>query len=379
PAQVALALVLTLGAGLMLRSFQELRGVNPGFRAEGVLALRVMPPSAEYSEPERLRGFWDDALSRVAALPGVSAVGAIHLLPLGGSNWGSPLTAQGREGLPEVDWRVVTPGYFGAAGVPLVRGRAFTEADREGAAPVAVVNQTLARRLFPGEDPVGKQVSTVFEGEGSWVTIVGVVGDTRDQSLATPARPQLYRPFAQRSTGSMTMLVRTRQDPAGLSRAVHEAVWSLDRNVPISDVRPLGRVVSESLSQPRVLVLLLGGFGVLALVLGAIGIYGVVSYGVAQRSREFGVRMALGARAGDVLRLVLGGAFRLAAAGVLAGVAASLVLARLLASQLYGVRPTDPATFLGVAALLAAVALVASWLPARRATRVDPMVALRAD
>ncbi|HEX2190751.1 MAG TPA: ABC transporter permease [Longimicrobiaceae bacterium] len=379
PSQVALALVLTLGAGLMLRSFRELRAVDPGFRAGGVLTLRVLPPSAGYAEAERRVAYWDAVLSRLAALPGVESVGAIHLLPLGGSNWNPPLTIEGREDRPVVDWRVATPGYFATAGVPVLRGRGFTAADREGAPPVALVSATLARTLFPGEDPIGRRVHTGFEGKGNWVEIVGVVGDTRDQTLAGAPNPQMYRPQAQAAMNAMTVMVRSRLDPALLAPSAREAVWSVDRDVPVSDVQPLERVVAESIARPRLLVLLLGGFGALALLLGGIGIYGVVSYGADRRSREFGVRMALGARPGEVLRLVLAGAGRLAAVGLAAGVAASLALTRLLAGQLYGVRPTDPATYLAVAALLAAVVLLAAYLPARRATRVDPVVALRAD
>jgi predicted permease len=272
------------------------------------------------------RRFWHELLERVNALPSVQSAGAIHLLPLGGGNWGAPLTIEGRplpDGEPQrnIDWRVATPVYFETLHIPLLSGRLFNEQDRDDGTRVALVNETAAARYFPSEDPVGRRVRTLFEGS-DWVTIIGVVGDTKDTTLAGPTRPQMYRAHAQRPMGAMALIVRTAGDPAQLAGPIREVIRTIDKDVAVSDVQPLSQVAADSIARTRLLTALLFGFGLLALLLGAVGLYGVIAYGTAQRMREFGVRIALGARTGEVLGLVAGDAIRLAGIGVAVGLVA---------------------------------------------------------
>jgi predicted permease len=380
--EFALASVLAIGAALTVQSFWHLRAEDPGFRSSGVLELRVEPPGATYGTPDRQRVFLASVIARLRAIPGVNAVGAIHLLPLGGSNWSPELVIEGRprskdEKLPEVDWRVVTPGYFQTMAITLRRGRLFSDNDRGDAPSVTLINEALAKRDFAGEDPLGRRVRTFFEGKGNWTTIVGVVGSTKDQSLAGPARPQMYRPFEQNPMTGMVLLARTSLPPLTVAPAARDAVWSVDPNVPIDEVQTLDAVVASSIGQPRTMALLLGAFGLLGLLLGAIGIYGVTSYVVSRRTAELGLRMALGAQRVDVVRLVVLDATRLAAGGIALGLLLALGLSRLLRAQLYGVQPTDPWTFAVVAGGLLAVGIVAASAPARRAAGIDPVMALR--
>jgi predicted permease len=377
-AEFALALVLTVGAGLMIRSFENLSNENPGFSGDGVLSLRVAtPPAFDAAANGR---FWHELLDRVGALPGVKSVGAIHLLPLSVGNWAAPLLIDGRplaagEAQRVIAWRSVTPGYFETLRIPLVRGRLFTEREHEAEERLVLINETAAARYFPNEDPIGQQVRTVFEGE-AWATVVGIVGDTKDQALASPAQPQLYRLRAP-YIGSMTLMVRSDGDPLPLAAPIREIVRQIEDDAPVSAVQLLDRVAADSIAQPRLLTGLLFGFGAIALLLGAIGLYGVMAHGTVQRTREFGVRIALGASTSEVLGLVARDAIRLAVIGVGLGTAGAFALTRLLESQLYGVAPLDPFAFAGAAALLAAVALAAALLPALRAARTDPMEALR--
>ncbi|HEX5046411.1 MAG TPA: ABC transporter permease [Gammaproteobacteria bacterium] len=378
-AEFALALVLAVGAGLMIRTFANLSAENPGFEKDGVLSLRVLPPASMQDGPVHRR-FWREVLDRLDAMPGVESAGAIHLLPLGTSNYVNNLLIDGRP-LPDgdpprtIDWRSVTPGYVETLRIPLVRGRLFTAAEHESDERLVLLNETAAARYFPNEDPIGRRVRTpAFEND--WATVVGVVGDTKDLALATPARPQMYRLHAPFTAG-MTLMVRTAGDPLALAAPIRELIRSIDAEIAVDDVQPLAQVAADSIARPRLLTALLSGFGVLALLLGAIGLYGVMAYGTVQRTREFGVRLALGARTGEVLGLVARDAIRLAGVGVGLGLAGALALTRLLASQLYGVTALDPLVFVGAALLLAAVALAAALAPALRAARTDPMAALR--
>jgi putative ABC transport system permease protein len=379
-AEFALALVLTVGAGLMIRSFANLSNEDPGFSGDGVLSVRITTPLG-FDDAANGR-FWRELLDRAGALPGVESVGAIQLLPLAVGNWAAPLIIDGRplaagEAQRIIAWRSVTPGYFETLRIPLARGRLFTHREHEAEERLVVINETAAASYFPNEDPIGQQVRTVFEGE-LWATVVGIVGDTKDQTLASPAQPQLYRLRAP-SIGSMTLMVRTEGDPLLLAAPIREIVRQIENDAPVSNVQLLNQVAADSIAQPRLLTGLLLGFGAIALLLGAIGLYGVMAHGTVQRTRELGVRIALGASTSEVLGLVARDAIRLAVIGVGLGLAGAFALSRLLESQLYGVAPVDPLVFAGAAALLAVVALAAALAPALRAARTDPMEALRHD
>ena len=380
--EVALALMLTVGASLMLQTVWKLQRVDAGFTPERVLTLRVeLPDDARYGDGGGGAVFFREALERVRALPGVESVGAINRLPLASANVGVRLRVEGRptplDGSAEVDRRIVTSGYFDTLRVPLLRGRALDASDARSDTRVALVNEALARRFFPGEDALGRRVWTDFEGEGRWTTIVGVVGDTRNEALGTAPRPQLYRPHVQVPTLGMTLVVRTRGEPLGLARGVREALWTLDPDVPVDQVRTLEQVARGSIATPRLVLSLLVLFALLALVLGAVGLYGVMSYAVGQRTYEFGVRLALGASGADVLRQVAGEGLVLAGAGIAAGLALGVAAGRFLSGLVFGVGTTDPLTLFGASGVLAVVALLASLVPAWRAARVDPGRVLR--
>jgi putative ABC transport system permease protein len=381
-AEVSLALILIVGAGLLIKSFWRLRRVDPGFNAASVLSLRLAPPSTVYSGGLRKRAFYRQVIERIESVPGVKAVGGIHLLPMGGSNWNPDLRVEDHPmppgaALPSVDWRLITPGYFQAMGTPLIRGRWFTESDNENAPAVAIVNETLARKYWPNEDPIGKRIRGGFEGK-EWVPIVGVVGDVKEQGLDLPTHLEMYRPYAQATfISSMTLMVRTDSNPTALAAAIRKEVWAVDKDVPVADIQLLSQVVSESLAARRSTMLMLAGFAAVALLLGAVGIYGVVTYSVSQRTHEIGIRMALGAQRNTVLRLVLKTGVKLALIGVTIGLAGAFALTRLMRSLLFQVTPTDAMTFTAVSGLLILIAMLACYVPARRATKVDPLVALR--
>ncbi len=380
--EVALALTLVISAGLLIKSFWRLQHVSPGFEAGHVVSFQLSPADFD-NAPERARTYYRQVLERLAHLPGVQSVGGIHLLPMGDSNWNPGLRIEDRPLPPgasaeSINWRLVTADYFRTMSIPLLKGRDFTEADNENSEKVALINETLARKYWPGEDPLGKRINTGFEGKGVWVTIVGVVGDIRQESLRVPAVPEMYRPFFQhKSLPPLTFMVRSALDPAALVSSLRNAVWSIDKNVPITDLQPMTVVVAQSISQSRSTMLMLTAFAAIGLVLGVIGIYGVISYSVAQRTHEIGVRMALGAGSGDVLRLVLGQGLRLIVVGAALGLLGAFGLTRLMSSLLFGVSASDPLTFVVVTVSLTLVALLASYIPARRAAKLSPMLALR--
>jgi putative ABC transport system permease protein len=382
-AEIAVSLVLLVGAGLLVKSFMRLQKVSPGFDASNVLTMRVSLPGARYPEPRKKAEFYASLTERLKSLPGVESAAATLSLPLNGSNFsvGRAYIREGRPLTPEESansaYSVVTPEYFRALRIPIVKGRTFEDRDDVGAEMVAVVNETLARTAFAGEDAIGKQI-TIWRDEKFPRRIVGVVADARPQSLDADAGPQVYVPERQDAIwGGMSLVVRTKGDPEALTQAVRNEVRALDRNQPVYDVKTLAQVVADSTAYRRLAALLMAGFACVALLLACVGLYGVISYAVARRTHEIGIRMALGARPRDVLRLVLrqGGALVLAGVGL--GVAAAFAASRALASMLYEVSPGDPATYALVAVLLACVALLACLVPARRATKVDPMVALR--
>ena len=382
--EIALSFMLLAGAGLLVRSFLRLRDVNPGFNPAGVLAMRLSASGPQYPAGPARAELYRQALERIESLPGVESAGAVLSLPLGGDtfNVGRSFIREGRPATPEesagASYLVVTPGYFRALQIPLVTGRTFAGQDTGNSPMVVIVGETMARRFWPGESPVGKRI-TIWRDEKFPREIVGVVGDTRSQPGESPGA-QMYVPYAQDPNwGSLSLVIRSSADPASLTAPVRNEVHSLDKSIPVYNVRPMSDVVAASLAERRASALLVGAFALLALLLALVGIYGVTAYYVTQRTHEIGVRMALGAQPRHVLGLVMGQSLRLTVAGLVLGLCGGLALTRALESLLYGVRPTDPATFAAAAALLGAVALLACLLPARRATKVDPLIALRDD
>lgn len=384
--QLALAMVLLAGAGLLIRSFARLRQVDPGFRTNGALSFRLSLPESIYKEDAQLVAFHDELRVRLAALPGVNSVGAVAALPLSGMQFNISFAVEGRPPLPpaqqpSLEVRVATPEYFQAIGIPLRRGRGFAPSDEADSPQVVLLSETAVRRFFPGEDPIGKRIRLGLGGRDRKAggEIVGVVADVKERGLAAGALPQVYLPYAQFPIQSMDVLLRTAVEPRSLAPAAERLVRELDPDLPLARVATLEEVVARSISQPRFYMILLGAFAATALGLAALGIFGVVSYAVAQRSREIGIRIALGAHPKRVLRMLEAEVLGLTALGISAGLAGALALSRTIAGLLFELRPTDPATLAGVAALLALTAGLASHLAARKATRVDPVVALRAE
>ena len=381
-AEVALALMLMVGAGLLIRSLGKLRGVDPGFDPRSVLRVLVSIPESRYATPESRTAFYDRVLERVRALPGVDAAGAMNTLPLTAGGSTQPVAIEGRPAVdlseqPEVAVRVLTPGALRALRVPVRRGRDFTAADAATSQPAILISETMARRFWPGEDAVGKRLTLSFY-PGVLRQVVGVVGDVKLRGLAL-AEPiaAVYVPHSQMPLSWMSLVVRTKVPPRSLVSAVAAAVQRIDPDQPVTGAGTMEEHLGESLSHARFTMLLLAVFAALALALSAVGIYSVLAYGVRRRTREIGIRMALGAQAADVVRMVVLQGMRPALIGLAVGLAGSLAFGRALASLVYGVSPTDPLTFAGVSILLALVALAACALPARRATRVDPTEALQ--
>ncbi|HEY7611778.1 MAG TPA: ABC transporter permease [Gemmatimonadales bacterium] len=383
-AEVSLAVVLLAMAGLHLRSLVRLQQVDPGFDPEQVVAATIFPSGPRYESDERQVAFFADVLERLGAQPGVRAAGAVTTLPMNpiGIDYDLPFSADGSPPpspaeQQEVDFRVVAGDYFRALAVPLVSGRAFDATDREDGARVAIVNRTLVERYFPGENPVGRLVW--IGGRIGQATLVGVVGDVRHQSLAARPKPELYVPFRQYPHGGMTVVVRGSRDPAALARTVKDAIYGVDPTQPISDLTTLPDLLSGSVAPQRFNLALLGSFAALALVLAVVGVYGIVACAVAGRTREIGIRMALGAAGREVGRAVMGPALAPAVAGIGLGSAAGIVLGRTLQPDLYEVSPSDPVTYVLVALILLGAAAVACAIPALRASRIDPVIALRSE
>ncbi|CAN5705257.1 ABC transporter permease [soil metagenome] len=378
--EVALALILLVGAGLMIRSFMQLQSVEMGFKAENVLTMRAQLPRKGYPEPHHIVEFFKKAEDRIAALPGVQAVGAISYLPLTGlasrdgfSIPGQPPPKPGEE--PGVEVRVVTPTYFQAMGIPLLKGRLLNERDVKETR-VLLINETMAKRYFPNIDPIGKQIEISWDGSGP-DEIVGVVGDIREGALDKEAEPAIYWSHPREPYSGMALVVRTSGDAARFGAAVAKEIRAIDPEQPIADVRTMEQVVSKSIARPRFNTLLLAIFAGVALVLASVGLYGVMNYSATQRTHEVGIRMALGATRADIMRLVVGNGMLLTLIGIGIGVVASIGLTRVMQSFLFGVGATDAITFISVSLLLIAVALVANYIPARKATRVNPVIALR--
>ncbi|HEX7240903.1 MAG TPA: ADOP family duplicated permease, partial [Longimicrobiaceae bacterium] len=377
--ELALATVLLIGAMLMVRSFLVLQGADPGFDTSRVLTLRVATGGGRYEDRGARDALFRQAVARAGELPGVRGAAVVSYVPLGGTSTTSGFDVEGRpmkpEERPDAEYRGISADYFGVLGVPLLRGRAPTADEVERALPVVVVNRVLAERFWPGEDPLGRRIRI---GE-PWLTVVGVAEDVRLGKLNEKPSFQVYAPHTDRSPAAMTLLLRTAGDPAAATAAARSALRALDPTVVVDEALAMDEVVHRSLWQQRLFGGLFTSFAAIALLLAVTGVYGVIAYSVSQRTHEIGVRMALGARPAAILGMVVGQAAVLAAAGAALGLAGAFGVTRVLASLLWGVSPTDPATFAGITLLLGGAVLLASWLPARRAVRVDPMVALRAE
>jgi putative ABC transport system permease protein len=387
--EMALAVMLLAGAGLLIRSFVKLASVDPGFHAAKALTFELSLPDLRYEQEEHQIAFFDQLMPRLRAIPGVQRAAAVQLLPLSGSAFVISFQVAGRPPLPpsqqpSMEIRVATPGYFDTIGIPLKRGRFFNDDDRKGSPRVVLITESAARQYFANEDPLGKTI-TLGWGRGKDTPraggeVVGIVGDVKEAGLDEAEPPQLYLPYRQWPVQGMSVILQTAVPPASVADSARRAVYATDPNMPVANVRTLEDIVARSISQPRFYTLLLGLFAAVALILAAIGIFGVLSYAVAQRTREIGIRMALGAQGGAVRGLVVRQAMVLACVGVGVGTLLALWLAQPLVSKmLFNTSPHDASTYVAVAGVLTLVALVASYIPARRATRVDPIVALRAE
>ncbi len=381
-AEIALAVVLLVGAGLMLRSFAAMREVDPGFDPHHVLTMRMQLPRAKYpDEPARIR-FFHDVTARVANLPGIEAVGTVSYLPMAGLGAatdftieGQPPSAPGQEKVTAVT--VCDDGFFRALKIPLLRGRLFSAQEMQEKRDVVLINEAFARQYFPNENPIGRRVAIDMTDPVVPTEIIGVVGDTKASDLVTPAKPTAFWPHPQLAYNLMTLTVRTAGDPRGAAQSIAAQIHALDKDQPVSDVQTMEQWVAKSLAQTRFSSLLLMTFAGLALVLAAVGIYGVMSYAVSQRTAEIGVRLAIGAEEKDILRMIVADGARLAGLGLAIGLLLAVVLSRSLTSLLFETVAADPLTYGLVSAVLGAVALLACYLPARRAARVNPIVALR--
>jgi putative ABC transport system permease protein len=388
--EVALALMLLVGAGLLIKSFSRLTDVHPGFRTEGVLTCQ-MTLTVEKSSPQKVN-FVQQILERLQALPGVQAAAATDSLPLTSF---ARITAVEIEGRPPIDVGklrrgelkvtpasrpTVTPDYFNAMGIPVRSGRAFTSQDAHASAGVVMVNESFEKHHFPGESAIGKRIHLLGSKAGAhWLTVVGVVGDVRQRGLAGDVKLEVYNPVLNEMDGTVSFVIHTSGEPAHIIPAVRGMLAEVEPNQPLHNLMTMEQRLANTTTSRRLNTILLGSFAAVALLLAVVGIYGVMSYAVTQRRREIGVRMALGAQKSDVLGLIIHGGLRLALAGVVIGLIGAFALTRYLSSLLYSVKATDPVTFLAVAVGLTGVALLASWVPARRATRVDPLVALRGE
>ncbi len=381
--EIALALAVLIGAGLLVKSFMRVQEVNPGFNPQGLLTMSLSLPDFKYSEAPQRANFYKQLINDLRPLPGVQSAGAVSVLPLSGGGSSGSFRIEGRDvprgqSSPHGARWAATPDYFKTLGIPIVSGRYFEERDTADGHQVVIIDQALAAKYWPNEDPLGKRI--VFEGtrdNPNWREIVGIVGHVKHTDLEGESRAQYYIPHQQRAQPSMTVVLRTGGDPNALASAARNAVSNLDRELPVFRVRTMDQFVADSMTQRRFALLLIGIFAGLALLLAAIGLYGVMAYSVTQRTHELGLRMALGAQAADVLKLVVKQGMLLAGIGLIIGIVGAFFLSRLMKTLLFNVSATDPMIFAAIAATLAAVALLACFFPARRATKVDPMVALR--
>jgi predicted permease len=382
-AEVAVSFVLLIGAGLLISSFLHLRNLDPGFRADHLLTAKIDLPELKYPDREHRIPFFDDVIRRVSALPGVQSAAIAGNLPL---TYNGDSMYIGVEGIPDpppdqqrdVIYRAIGPGYFSTMGIPLVRGRDFTEQDSTETGYAVVVSEKMAKHFWPGQDPIGKRLKPgSTTSDSPWREVIGVVKDVRQNDFVADPKLQMYMSYRQlKSLAPNALVVRTSVDPMSLAMPLRNAVWAVDKDQPVSNIRSMEEIVSAAMARQRFSTMLLGIFAALALVLAAVGIYGVMSYSVAQRTREIGIRLALGAQRRDVLRMTMEQGLRLVSMGVGIGLVAAFILTRVMASLLFGVDATDPTTFIVIPLILMSVALLASYIPALRATKVDPMVAL---
>jgi putative ABC transport system permease protein len=383
-AEVALSLLLLVGAGLMIRTFISYQRINPGFRTDHLLTMKVALPAAKYREPQQRAAFFEQAIERIKALPGVQAACAVSELPLTADGGVLAFTVEGRPHLlaqddPVAVWRAINPDFFRTMGMQLRRGRAFTAQDKPGAPEPVIVNETLANRFWPGEDPIGKRIQIYDLEPRPWREIVGVVDDIKSAALNADPVPEIYAPFSQRPRSIMTLIAHTTLKPERLTTAMRAAVQSLDKEQSVYRIRTMEQFFTDAVAAPRATTFLLGALAVTALLLAAVGVYSVMAYAMTQRTHEIGIRMALGARAGDVQRMVIKQGMTLTLAGVAAGLLASFGLTRLMKDLLFGVSATDPATFVMIPVLLTGIAILATLIPARKAMKVDPIAALREE
>ena len=385
--QVALALVLLIGAGLMIKSFLRLQAVNPGLAVRNILTVKIKPNRMNYPEDHQRVNLYKQVVHRVEALPGVQAAGAISIVPLSEGPWTFFFEIEGRPRVaaaerPVTNYLDASPSYFNAMGIPLLKGRYFTEHDGAQNPRVAMINHAMMRRFFPSEDPIGKRINLVDPpGKPVWLEIVGVVGDVKEEQLDREAGPDVYtsylQPYPEIPNTRTCLVIRTTVDPSSMAALVRREVLAVDNDQPVYDIKPMERYLAESISKQRLYMLLLGVFGAVALLLAVGGVYGVISYVVAQRTNEIGIRIALGAQAHDIIKLIVGEGMVVAGIGLAIGVAAALTLTRTMSSLLYGLNANDPTVFIAISLLLAGAAFAATYIPARRSTRIDPTAALR--
>ena len=384
-AEVALSLVLLIGAGLMIKSLAGLLKVDTGFRPDNTLTMNIALHGSKYPSANQQIAFFQEVTHRVETLPGVQSVGLISSAPLSGGVYAGGFSIEGRTPASEADdlvadRRMISPEYLNSLGIPLLKGRGFTDRDNQASPGVVIVSESWARRFLPAEDPLDKRIK--LGGRDStrpWLSVVGIAGDVRDTAIESDAKPCIYIPYPQFPSSGMTLVVRAGFDPTPLIPSIRDQIWAVDKDQPVTDAKTMDQYVADSVSPRRFNAMLLAIFASLALVLASVGIYGVMAYSVTQRTHEIGIRLALGAESSDVIKLVVGRAMALVVAGVMIGLAGALALTRLMTSLLYGVSATDTVTFAVVSVLLVVVALLASYIPARRATKVDPMIALRCE
>ncbi|MEP7272708.1 MAG: ABC transporter permease, partial [Acidobacteriota bacterium] len=381
-AEVAIALMLLVSAGLLLRSFMRLQNTDPGFSAERIVTTQILLPRNKYPEGPQIATFFDELLEGVRALPGVESAAAIDSIPLGGGGNVLSFSIEGRPAPPpeqvvDAEAYSVSPGYFSTFGIGMTGGKDFSFADGAGTPGVTIINDAMATRYFPGEDPIGKRISLADGQKGPWLTIIGVVKNVKHADLSAAPYPQMYGTYRQNPSRLLSMVVRMKGPATSIVPTLREKIRSLDRDIPLARVSTMEEVLADSIAAPRFNAFLIAIFAAVGMLLAAVGIYGVISYGVTQRVHEIGVRLALGATRADVLGMVLGKGLKIAALGVGIGLILAAITGRFLASLLFGVGARDPLTFASVSVLLILVAVLACYVPARRATKVDPMVALR--